>query len=170
MITGTTPTNEINDANGPDQPCEGTNDNEDDDDGDDSDKQVTLTAAAAHAHKPAHPEWTAKHLPGMTDGHAYLGEHAFKHVTATAFTITDRLDESYITTASLRRSGCHPQPGELGDSPDQPAPLWEHSKEPHMDKLKEWIQGNTQPHSAKATNKLINIDKVRILHLSLIHI
>ena len=100
----------------------------------------------------------------MTDGHAYLGEHAFKHVTATAFTITDRLDESYITTASLRRSGCHPQPGELGDSPDQPTPLWEHSKGPHMEKLRKWIKGNAQPHSAIAANKLINMDKVRILH------
>ena len=33
-----------------------------------------------------------------------------------------------------------------------------------MEKLQEWIQGSTQAHSKTAANKLINIDKVRILH------
>ena len=41
------------------------------------------------------------------DGYAYVGEEAMNQAESCEYLITDKLRQSYITTAALRRSGCH---------------------------------------------------------------
>ena len=44
----------------------------------------------------------------LVDGYIYAGKRAHTAMDGSAFIVTDRLRQSYITTAALRRSGNHP--------------------------------------------------------------
>ena len=43
------------------------------------------------------------------DGLAYIGKEAHTHVRSCQFKFSEKIADSYITTAALRRSGCHPE-------------------------------------------------------------
>ena len=45
----------------------------------------------------------------ITDGYIYVGKRGHVDMEPAAFIVTDRLADSYITTAVLRRSGQHPE-------------------------------------------------------------
>ena len=44
-----------------------------------------------------------------SDGLAYIGKEAHTHVRSCQFKFSEKIADSYITTAALRRSGCHPE-------------------------------------------------------------
>ena len=46
----------------------------------------------------------------LPDALAYIGSEAYKHVLASDVFYCEEAVDSYITTAALRRSGCHPEP------------------------------------------------------------
>ena len=45
----------------------------------------------------------------VADGPMYVGTGGFKELDRCEYVITDLLEDSFITTAVLRRSGCHPE-------------------------------------------------------------
>ena len=55
------------------------------------------------------------HDPVVSDGPMYVGTGGFKELDRCEYVITDLLESSYITTAVLRRSGCHPECGHRSD-------------------------------------------------------
>ena len=65
----------------------------------------------------------------LSDGYLFVGKRSHKDMEACGFIVTDRLKRSYITTAALRRSGCHPEKVDTtitsrdGDAAMEPAHL-----------------------------------------------
>ena len=45
----------------------------------------------------------------ITDGYIYVGKTGHKNMETCSYIITDRLKQSYLTTAALRRSGLYPK-------------------------------------------------------------
>ena len=104
-------------------------------------------------------------MPKYVDGYAYIGSEAFRQMEASAFTIASTLTSSYITTAALRRSGCHPEPGAYADLPDVDQSEWNRQNTPKMADLHEWLIGQEDPHSDVCAGKLITIDEVKVMHV-----
>ena len=98
----------------------------------------------------------------LTDGYMFAGKRALKDMESCGFIVTDRLAGSYITTAALRRSGCHPEQTskeaeDMTESPDMQA-----LKE--QPDLHQWIRGEKEPHSTMLHGQSIIIDQVKVTH------
>ena len=83
---------------------------------------------------------------------------------ACVYVVTDKLSGSYITTAALRRSGCHPEPtaGKKHDA----IPTAKHKVrelEEH-EQLHRWITGKEEPHSNLLGECSVTIDSTKVTH------
>ena len=98
----------------------------------------------------------------LPDGIAYLGAAAHEHVLSCDFFFSEDCSETYITTAALRRSGCHPA--------DPTSPLrtsTEHETTHSMRDLnpcmRAWMTEGGDPTSTLHQACRIELDKVVVL-------
>ena len=139
---------------------------EDDADGRAAHQYVTLAACEIPHQDPTETvEQAHRHEREfkIIDGYAYVGAHAQKEMQGSGFIITDRLRHSYITTAVLRRSGCHPDT-ELQQTPEQlqRSRAAVSALEEQLD-LDEWLKGDDAPHSTLCGGCEVSINSTKVL-------
>ena len=116
----------------------------------------------------ATPQYFAMRGPprteNMADGILYAGARAFTHVESCAYLTTDRLHDSYITSAALRRSGCHWD--RQADVPVTNRPA-AHSRAmtqlQECDHLHNWLKGTEAPNSTTLGGCQVLVDECRFL-------
>ena len=102
----------------------------------------------------------------LVDGYIYAGKRAHTAMDGSAFIVTDRLRQSYITTAALRRSGNHPDrivdlaAGEVQASDVKKAV----QQLCAAGDLHKWICGSEQPHSDMCHGTEATIDVSVVLY------
>ena len=100
------------------------------------------------------------------DGYAYIGAKAHKNMHSCGFIVSDRLADSYITTAMLRRSGHHPELHSRNSHA-----VTEHAATSKALKaldenpdLKQWLVGHDEPNSIAMKNTTTTIPVTKVLH------
>ena len=96
----------------------------------------------------------------LLDDYLYAGKRAHIDMEACSFTVTDRLEGSYITTAALRRSDCHPHlpmAEEDALTKENVEMMQQLRQIPH---LHEWIKA----HSTLMQGCQVQIDQEKVLH------
>ena len=98
----------------------------------------------------------------LPDGLAYIGSAAFEHVLSCEFFFNEADEDSYVTTAALRRSGNHPK--DRQHPPQTPAdthalPGTHLAAAP----LQQWLRGREPAHSLLHAGRSVLLDKLVIL-------
>ena len=127
-------------------------------------QQYINVAASQEALQEMDDDGNDIHDPNLliSDGYLYAGKRGIKDMEACGFIVTDRLSDSYITTAALRRSGCHPEHVDK-----------QNSGELHNDKVEKlkdekdlygWITGDEDPHSTLLQRHMVTMDQTKVTH------
>ena len=104
-------------------------------------------------------------FPVIADGAMYVGSHGFAELERCEYLLTEKLEESYITTAVLRRSGLHPDTRHKADRRNRVARksavqrrLQEHRR------LYAWLCGDREPDSTSWSGTEHRMDQTVVLN------
>jgi hypothetical protein len=110
------------------------------------------------------PEDISTHTK-IIDGYLYAGKKAHESMHGCEYIVTDRVSAAYMTTAALRRSGCHPERSD----PDEQAKAKQaacadvQALAEHKD-LHEWLVGDGDPDSTMLGGTKFAIPETLVLH------
>ena len=156
-------------------------------------KQYYATAVAHNVDAPAQPAaeeaqtQTIKPAPSailevmdlvneqLPDGVLYAGREAHEHVLSCDFYFSDECRHTYITTAALRRSGCHPKnPTSPLEATTREGSAGDTTHDLDSD-LMRWLCEGADPRSALHHGERLTLDQIVVLlpqtrrfHLSMV--
>ena len=120
---------------------------------------------AGRAHWPHTAGGPRAQSPILIDGYVYAGSRAHQEMQGSEFIVTDRLQHSYITTASLRRSGEHPERVTIADeATPTKATLRAMQQLRALPELNAWIRGDGKPHSTLLAQTEAHLSSTVVLH------
>ena len=108
------------------------------------------------------PDKISEQRPIIPDGSIYVGALAHQHMELTKYIMSDRIEETIITTAVARRAGLRVDTIIPRNEDMCPIDEFVENKDPTAYR---WIKGTSKPHATKWHNHETTVDKILILSI-----